>query len=68
MEIGKRVVTTVDKLMTEGKEHFVIPKGSIGIICEIHPTFVFVELYGDFLPDDASGVYDFKLGEIEEID
>ncbi len=68
MEIGKRVITILDKPMTEGKEHFVIPKGSVGIICEIHPTFVFVDLCGDFLPDDASSVYDLKLDEIKEID
>ncbi len=41
MEIRKKVITIVDKEMTDGLKCFVIPKGTFGIICESHPTFVF---------------------------
>ena len=66
MEVGTRIITMVDKTTTEGLEEVRIPKGTIGTVCEIHPEYVLVEIWGKTAPKGIEGVFDFELNEIKE--
>lgn len=66
MEVGTRIITLVDKKTTEGLEEIVIPKGTVGTICEIYPDYVLVEIWGESAPKRIEGVYDFEIDEIKE--
>lgn len=67
MEIGTRIVTTVNKISNENLKEIVIPKGTIGTVCEIHPGYILVEIWGDKAPKGIEGVFDFELEEIKEL-
>lgn len=67
MEIGTRIMTTVNKITNENLKEIVIPKGTVGTVCEIHPEYVLVEIWGDTAPKGIEGVFDFELEEIKEL-
>ena len=68
MEVGAHIVTIVDKMTSEGLKDVFIPKGTKGIVCEMHKDYAFVEIWGDDAPEGVWGVYDFGFDEIAEED
>lgn len=67
MEIGTRIITTTNKITNENLKEIVIPKGTVGTVCEIHPGYVLVEIWGETAPKGIEGVFDFELEEIKEL-
>ncbi len=68
MKIGACIVTLVDKLATDGLDKVFIPKGTVGMVCEIYDDCALIEIWGEHAPKGVWGVYDFCLTEIKEID
>ena len=66
MEINDTVKTLVEMKFKERGYDVIIPKGSIGRICEVHDTWAFVEVAAQGLPE-GEGVFEFDFSEIEVI-
>ena len=71
LEIGSIVMTLVEKTIKEtGTSEYKIPKGTIGIVCEIFDDFggAFVDFWGRIaLPDGATGLGDYRFEELRII-
>lgn len=67
MEIGTRIIATTNKITNENLKEIIIPKGTLGTVCEIHLGYVLVEIWGGTAPKGVEGVFDFELEEIKEL-
>ena len=68
IKVGQLVKTKVEQICfgTNGKD-VVIPVGTKGIVCEVCPDHVEIEIWGDDAPEFVSGAYGYKFSEIEII-
>ena len=72
MKMGTGVETLVDLHDINGIDTPVfIPKGTIGVICDeagLDKGYAMVEIWGDGIPENAWGVYFYKLDELKIIE
>lgn len=62
MEIGCLVKTLVEKRTSDGERELLIPVGTMGVLCEIHDTWAFIEIETVAIPEGA-GVFGYNLDE-----